>query len=88
MEKMEEMQAAELARHRVDQGAGGYYAKIMDKDQIIARRAYMRSILRVSFFWCTMSNAQLDNMMLCRAGDDFIVEDTDNREFILRIDRR
>lgn len=29
MEKMEEMQAAELARHRVDQGAGGYYAKIM-----------------------------------------------------------
>ena len=35
MEKMEEMQAAELARHRVDQGAGGYYAKIMDKDQII-----------------------------------------------------
>ena len=48
MEKMEEMQAAELARHRVDQGAGGYYAKIMDKDQIIARRAYMRSILRVS----------------------------------------
>ena len=27
MEKMEEMQAAELARHRVDQGAGGYYAK-------------------------------------------------------------
>ena len=38
MEKMEEMQAAELARHRVDQGAGGYYAKIMDKDQIIARR--------------------------------------------------
>lgn len=56
MEKMEEMQAAELARHRVDQGAGGYYAKIMDKDQIIARRAYMRNILRVSFFWCTMSN--------------------------------
>ena len=88
MEKMEEMQAAELARHRVDQGAGGYYAKIMDKDQIIARRAYMRSILRVSFFWCTMSNAQLDNMRLCKAGDDFIVEDTDNREFILRIDRR
>ena len=87
MEKMEEMQAA-LARHRVDQGAGGYYAKIMDKDQIIARRAYMRSILRVSFFWCTMSNAQLDNMRLCKAGDDFIVEDTDNREFILRIDRR
>ena len=75
MEKMEEMQAAELARHRVDQGAGGYYAKIMDKDQIIARRAYMRSILRVSFFWCTMSNAQLDNMRLCKAGDDFIVED-------------
>ena len=32
MEKREEMQAAELARHRVDYGAGGYYAKIMDKE--------------------------------------------------------
>ena len=42
----------------------------------------------MSFFWCTMSNAQLDNMRLCKAGDDFIVEDTDNREFILRIDRK
>ena len=47
MEKMEEMQAAELARHRVDQGAGGYYAKIMDKDQIIARRAYMLSLIHI-----------------------------------------
>lgn len=88
MEKLEEMQAAELARHGVDYGAGGYYAKAMNKDQIINRRVYMRSILRVSFLWCTMSNEQLDNMRLCKAGDDFIVEDTDNREFILRIDRR
>ena len=40
MEKLEEMQAAELARHRVDYGAGGYYAKAMNKDQIINRRVY------------------------------------------------
>lgn len=30
---MEEAQAAVLARYRVDQGAGGYYAKMMDKDE-------------------------------------------------------
>lgn len=85
---MEEAQAAALARYRVNQGAGGYYAKTMDKDQILARRVYMRNILRVSFLWCTMNNAQLDNMRLYRMGEDFIVEDTDNRDFVLNIDRR
>lgn len=85
---MEEAQAAVLARYRVNQGAGGYYAKMMDKDEVIARRAYMRNILRVSFLWCTMSNSQLDNMRLYRMGEDFIVEDTDNRDFVLKIDRR
>lgn len=84
---MEEAQAAVLARYRVDQGAGGYYAKMMDKDEVIARRAYMRNILRVSFLWCTMNNSQLDNMRLYRMGE-FIVEDTDNRDFVLKIDRR
>ena len=39
MEKLEEMQAAELARHRVDYGAGGYYAKAMNKDQIIKQES-------------------------------------------------
>lgn len=85
---MEEAQAAMLARYRVDQGAGGYYARMMDKDEVIARRAYMRNILRVSFLWCTMNNFQLDNMRLYRMGKDFIVEDTDNRDFVLKIDRR
>lgn len=85
---MEGIQASVLARYRVDQGAGGYYARIMDKDEVLARRAYMRNILRVSFLWCTMNNAQLDNMRLYRMGEDFIVEDTDNRDFVLNIDRR
>ena len=48
----------------------------------------MRNILRVSFLWCTMNNSQLDNMRLYRMGEDFIVEDTDNRDFVLKIDRR
>ena len=81
-------QARELAKYRVNQGAEGYCAMVMTKDQIIARRAYMRSILRVSYFWCKMNNEQLDSMRLFKMGEDFIVEDTDNRQFILQIERR
>lgn len=85
---MDNTQARELAKYRVNQGAEGYCAMVMTKDQIIARRAYMRSILRVSYFWCKMNNEQLDSMRLFKMGEDFIVEDTDNRQFILQIERR
>lgn len=85
---IQEQEAAALARYRIDRGNGGYHAAVMDKDQIIARRAYMRAILRVSFLWCTMTNDQLDNMRLYRMGEDYIVEDTDMADHILRIDRR
>lgn len=81
-------EAAMLARYRVDDGTLGYHAKVMNKDQIIARRAYMRGILRVNFYWCKMNNNQLDHMRLYKLGDDFIVEDTNYIDYVLHIDRR
>lgn len=81
-------EAALLAWYRVDDGTLKYHAAPMNKDQIIARRAYMRGILRVSFYWCRMNNSQLDHMRLYKMGDDFIVEDTDYIDYVLRIDRR
>lgn len=85
---MEEAQAAALARYRVDDGNGGHYARVMDKEQVIGRRMYMRNILRVSSLWYMMSNDQLDHMRLYKMGEDFVVEDTENRDYILKIDRR
>lgn len=86
--EIQEREAAMLAGYRIDSGNGGYHAIRMDKDQILARRAYMRAILRVSFLWCTMNNEQLDNMRLYKMGKDYIVEDTEMRDYILVIDRR
>lgn len=85
---MQEHEAARLAGYRIDRGNGGYHAIQMVKEQILARRAYMRAILRVSFLWCTMNNEQLDNMRLYKMGEDYIVEDTEMRDYILAIDRR
>lgn len=48
----------------------------------------MRAILRVSFLWCKMNNEQLDNMRLYKMGDDYIVEDTEMRDYILIIDKK
>lgn len=86
--EIQEHEAAMLAGYRIDRGNGGYHAIQMAKEQILARRAYMRAILRVSFLWCTMNNEQLDNMRLYKMGEDYIVEDTEMRDYILAIDRR
>lgn len=85
--EIREQEAAILAGYRVNAGNGGYHAIPMNRDEVLARRAYMRAMLRVSFLWCTMNNEQLDNMRLYKMGDDYIVEDTEMRDHILIIDR-
>ena len=86
--EIQEQEAAILARYRVNTGKDGYHAIPMNRDEVLARRAYMRAILRVSFLWCKMNNEQLDNMRLYKMGDDYIVEDTEMSDYILIIDKK
>ncbi len=77
-----------LARYRVDDGTTSHYVRAMSKEQIIARRAYIRSILRMSAYWSKADNRRLDHIRLYKMGEYYVIEDMDYRNYVLTIDRR
>ena len=84
----DQAEAVLLAKYRVDDGTISYHARKMSRDQVIARRVYLRSILRMNFYWSKVDNCRLDHIRLYKMGEYFVVEDVDNRDYVLTIDRR
>lgn len=74
---MPELREEYLARHRVDDGTGGYRALQMSREDRNFRRSYIRSVLKLSPRFRNLSNEQLDKSRLFRMGDSIIFEDAE-----------
>ena len=77
------MDESKLSESRV-KGSGpmAHHAIDMTPEQVIDRRAYIRSILRGGC-WQNLSNAELDNIRLLHEGNGYLLEDTEGRMFFL-----
>lgn len=80
------MNDQELATYRVAGSKGiGYRSLAMNSDQILARRSYIRNVLRMYPAYCNnMANAKLDSIRLMKiSGGRYILEDEEGREYLL-----
>lgn len=80
------MNDQELATYRVAGSNGiAYRFLAMNSDQILARRSYIRNVLRMYPAYCNnMSNAKLDSIRLMKiSGGRYILEDEEGREYLL-----
>lgn len=59
-----------------------HYAAEMTKDEILDRRAYLRKVLRDTY-WKNLSNEDLDNIRLIHENNGYLLEDTDGRLFFI-----
>lgn len=79
------MNEKELAAHRV-LGAGGirYRSAAMTEEEIMARRSYIRNVLRMYPAYRDVSAEQVDSMRLeSISGGRYILEDEEGREYLL-----
>lgn len=79
------MNEKELAARRV-LGAGGirYRAAAMSEEEIMARRSYIRNVLRMYPAYRDISAEQVDRMRLeSISGGRYILEDEEGREYLL-----
>ena len=80
------MNDQELATYRVAGSNGiAYRSLAMNSDQILARRSYIRNVLRMYPAYCNnMANAKLDSIRLMKiSGGRYILEDEEGREYLL-----
>ena len=77
------MDERQLAESRVKGSSPmTHYAMDMTKEQIIDRRAYLRKVLRDTY-WQNLPNEVLDNIRLLHEGNCYLLEDTEGRMFFL-----
>lgn len=60
-----------------------HYAAELTKDQILDRRAYLRKVLRDTY-WKNLSNEDLDNIRLIHEDNVYLLEDTEGRLFFIQ----
>lgn len=84
---MEEKPIEYFAAYRVlKPGGNRHWAVSMSGEVLTERRRYMRGILKNTRFR-TASNSELDDMLIYPAGDTYIVQDVEGRDFYLMTDR-
>lgn len=85
---LEAKEGEELAVFRVyKQGELDFLSKLMDPEQKIKRRIYMRKVLLAFPQWSNLSNEELDRIRLESVSDGYMVEDAAGCEFYLKQDR-
>ena len=77
-----ETSAEVLASYRVSAAGGiAYRALAMSEDEILERRSYVRQCLRNLPSWGGLTDSQLDQVLVYRKGDGYIVQDEEGYDF-------
>lgn len=77
-----EKSAEVLASYRVSAAGGiAYRALAMSEDEILERRSYVRQCLRNLPSWGELTDSQLDQVLVYRKGDGYIVQDEEGYDF-------
>ena len=78
------MDERQLAESRVKGSSPmKHYAVDMTKEQILDRRAYLRKVLRDTY-WQNLPNEVLDNIRLLHESNGYLLEDTEGRLFFIQ----
>lgn len=74
-----------LAEHRVLEGSRlEYHAEEMTPDERLARRSYIRRILKDYPEWCNLANERIDQMLVCSIENGFLIEDQNGYEYLVQ----
>ena len=76
---VDEVKGSKLARYRVGEEQSN--GKDMTAEEISLRRQYIRTMLRRVTPWDNLTDEQLDNVRIFKAGKEWHIEDQDYYEY-------